>query len=381
MPASRTARVLWLTKGLGRGGAERLIVDVALRLDRSRFAVEVAYVLPHKDHLVGELVDGGLPVHCLGSTARTLDARWLLRLRGLMTDIPFDLVNTHAPVPAVAARLAADRSRTALVHTEHNVWPRYRMPTRVMNAATFHRNDLVIAVSQAVADSIHPPRPSSSPPVEVVVHGASLGGAPDGTVPRDASAARRSGRARLGLGSDDFVIGTVGHLTAKKNHRLLLDAFHDVAAARPAARLVMIGAGPLADDVGAHAARLGVSDRVTFTGVRDDVPALLPAFDLFVLSSDHEGLPIALLEAMASGVACVATAVGGIPEVIESGVDGVLVPARDRRRLAAAIGHLAADEDERAALAAAGRIRAADFDIGAASERIGQLFEKVLASR
>ncbi len=165
-------KVLWLTKGLGRGGAERLLVDTAARLQRNGVDVEVAYVLPFKDAFVPDLQARGVPVHCLG-TRRLSDLRWLARLRALLTAGRYDIVHTHAPAVAAGARLVAPRS-SVLVHTEHNVWDRYRLPTRWANLVTFPRNRAVIAVSHGVEASIHRPRwvPARRwPPVEVVIHG------------------------------------------------------------------------------------------------------------------------------------------------------------------------------------------------------------------
>ena len=120
------ARVLWLAKGLGRGGAEQLLAGCARHVDRNRFDVEVAYVLPWKDALVPELRAVGIPVFCLNG-GRPADPRWALRLRRLAHERGYDLVHTHMPVPAVAARILLGGDgvgRPRLVHTEHNLWHR-----------------------------------------------------------------------------------------------------------------------------------------------------------------------------------------------------------------------------------------------------------------
>ncbi|WP_157875754.1 glycosyltransferase, partial [Streptacidiphilus griseoplanus] len=159
-PRDGRTRVLWLAKGLGRGGAEQLLVNCARQLDRDRYEVDVAYVLPWKDALVPALEAAGARVHCLGGTPGTPgrpDPRWPLRLRRLAVERGYALVHTHMPVPAVAARLLVrgpGLRRVRLVHTEHNMWERYRTATRWANAATYGRNDAVIAVSQAVADTV-----------------------------------------------------------------------------------------------------------------------------------------------------------------------------------------------------------------------------------
>ena len=136
----------------------------------------------------------------------------------------FDLVHTHMPVPAVAARMVLPRRPPVIVHTEHNLWDRYRPLTRWANALTYPRNSAVIAVSDAVASSIRPPHWGPAlPPVEVVLHG------PDPQAIRSGPDARRHGRELLGLDAGVPVVGTVGNFTSKKNQRMLLDAVAQIA--------------------------------------------------------------------------------------------------------------------------------------------------------
>ncbi|MFD8481667.1 glycosyltransferase [Kitasatospora sp. NPDC059673] len=358
----RPARVLWLAKGLGRGGAEQLLVNCARHADRSHYAIEVAYVLPHKDALVPALAAAGVPVHCLGGPP---GRRWPLRLRALLAERRYDLVHTHMPVPAVAARLLGGRRK--LVHTEHNLWERYRLPTRWANALTYGRNDAVIAVSHAVAAGIGRRRPGEGW-LTVVHHGPDLGDAPSGP------AARRAARAELGLPEDALVIGTVGNLTAKKDQASLLAAFALLRREHPNSRLVLVGSGPLEQRL-----RQLAGEGVMFAGSRGDVPRLLPGWDVFCLSSRQEGLPVALMEAMTSGLPSVVTRVGGMPEVLDDGVEGRSVPPGDPARLALALGELAADPGLRERMGAAARERSKSFDVAGAQRAIERVYARVLA--
>lgn len=369
-----------LTKGLGRGGTERLLTGAVRHIDRSRFRVEVAYLLPHKDAFVDALRAEDIPVHCLDA-ARPTSLGWIPRLRRLVRDRDIALVHTHAPVPAVAARLALGMSAArgpTLVHTEHNLWSRYRRPTRWANALTYRRNAAAMAVSVGVAASIRPAA-RGSVPVEVVLHGIDLAALHDGTgADANSDNARANARRLLDLPDDVPVVGTVGNLTAKKDHATLLDAFDAVRAQRPAARLVIVGTGPLEEALRQQVRQAGLADAVLFTGSRDDVFDLLPGFDVFALSSRFEGLPIALLEAMASGVAPVATRVGGIPEVVSDGHDGLLVEPGDAGALATGLVKLLGDHDLRQRLATAARARAADFDLAKAVRTIEDVYTRAL---
>jgi glycosyltransferase involved in cell wall biosynthesis len=370
-----TVNVLWLTKGLGLGGAERLLTLMAPRLDTERFRVEVAYLLPWKDAFVPTLQASGVGVSCLGAT-RNVDLRWVDRLRRLVRSNAYDIVHTHSPVPAVAARLVVPRS-TTLVHTEHNLWERYRAPTRYANALTYARNDAVIAVSDGVAASIRSEGPFArrTRPVETLLHGV------DPRSARSGPEARRLARERLGIDPEAPVIGNVANLTAKKDHRALLAAFRGVHERLPAAELVLVGTGPLDGDIRAAVADADLEGSVHMLGARSDVDVLLPGFDVFVLSSRFEGLPISMLEAMASEVACVVTAVGGIPEVVTDGVDGRLVPPSQPERLAEALLDVLEDATVRAELAASGRRRVEDaFSIDRAIRRTEELYAGLLGS-
>ena len=360
-----------LTKGLGRGGTERLLAGAVRHMDPARFRAEIAYLLPWKDAFVGEIEADGTPVRCLDAP-KPYSLAWARRLRQIVRDHDIGLVHTHMPLPAVVARLVlppARRGGPVVVHTEHNMWGRYRLPTRWLNRLTYRRNAAVMAVSDGVAQSIR-----SSVPVEVVIHGI------DSAAMHHGPEARARARAALGIAADAPVVGTVGNMTAKKDHATLLRAFAEVHAAHAGAKLLLVGIGPLEDELRALTASLGLADAVVFTGMREDVFELLPGFDLFVLSSRFEGLPIALLEAMASGVAPVSTRVGGIPEVLTDGEDGLLVDPGDAGALAAALTKLLADDQAREAMAAAARRRAADFDLSRAVRQIEGIYERSLRS-
>ncbi len=211
-------RVLWLTKGLGPGGTERLLVEMARARDPTRVEPAVAYVLPWKDHLAGELEEAGVQTVCLSTRRR--DPWWPVRLRRLMASRRFDVVHSHAPVPAVAARLAVSSlsfaRRPVLVTTEHNTWTSLRPATRWANRLTSGLDAATVAVTEETRASL---RGAAAERAEVLVHGIDV----------DRIAARPDGeravvRAGLGLALDEFVIGTVANLRAQKDYPTLLGA-------------------------------------------------------------------------------------------------------------------------------------------------------------
>jgi glycosyltransferase involved in cell wall biosynthesis len=368
------ARILWLTKGLGRGGMEVLLTAFAERVDRDRFDVEVAFMVPEQSALVQQIRAAGLTVHCLGQ-ASNRDFRWAWRLRKLIRDRAYDIVHSHSPLPAVAARLIrvpSSQPQPVLIHTEHNIWDSYRRPTYWSNAWTLRSNAKVIAVSQAVADSIRASCLRDPSTLEVIRHGVDLT-----AIPRQPHA-RETARGLLGLPMDSLVVGTVGNLTPKKDHRGLLDAFALLHGRRPDARLVIIGGGPLEGELRRHAAALGVANSVHLTGARTDVIDLLPGLDIFAMSSLFEGLSIALVEALAMGLPAAATRVGGMPEVIRNGIEGLLVPPSDPVLMAGALYQIASNAALREGMSTAGVKRARQFDLGVAWLRLENIYDELL---
>ena len=191
---------------------------------------------------------------------------------------------------------------------------------------------------------------------------------------------RARARRTLGLREGALVIGTVGNLTPKKDHRTLLEATARAAMQHREVQLVLIGSGPLERAVRDDARSLGLTDHVVFAGARDDVAELLPAFDVFALSSRNEGLPISLLEAMAAGIACVATSVGGVPEIIDNGNEGLLVPAGDAVALAEALSTLLRAPDLRDAIGARAVQTARRFDMADAARRTEAVYRDALGA-
>lgn len=373
-PAHRPVRILWFIKSLGHGGAERLLDLMVRHVDRRRFDVEVAYVSRDIGALRPLLESRGVRVHCLQARGN-LDLSWIPRLRALSRRGRFDIIHSHSPLTAAVARLTVGGVRPLHVYTEHNIWPAYRPVARVLNAVTYRRNTAVVAVSEGVAASIDQgaSRPLLAvPPVAVIHHGFDQEAVVRG------AAARAAARRHLGFAEDDVLIGTVGAFRPEKNQRLLVDSFSRIAPRDLRLHLVLVGYGGLQEPLRAQAERAGLGDRVTFTGRRDDVQQLLPALDVFALSSLQEGLPLSLLEAMAAGVPAVATAVGGVPEVLTDGREGFLVPAGDASGLAAALMRLVDDDALRGRMGAAAAETARGFSVGAAVERIQQLYTAVL---
>jgi L-malate glycosyltransferase len=369
----RPVRVLWLVKGLGPGGAERLLVAAASAHDRGGFGFEVDYLLPWKDALVGELEALGVPTRCL-EVRDERDLRWAARLRRRLVREPVDVLHAHSPYPAGIARLVVrtlpKARRPRLVYTLHNTWHSFARPTRWLAGATYPLDDADVAVSRQVHETL-PARLRAR--TEVLVHGVMLDEI------RAQAACRDHVREELGIGRDELVVGTVANFRAQKDYPNLLEAACVLRDRGVAVRIVAVGQGQLEAQTRALHERLGLGGRVMLLGRRDDAVRVLAACDLFTLASDNEGLPVAVMEALALGLPVVATAVGGVPEAVTDGVEGLLVPPKQPEALAGAIAALARDPARRVEMGAAARAASARFDIRVAAARMEDLYREVLA--
>jgi glycosyltransferase involved in cell wall biosynthesis/predicted N-acetyltransferase YhbS len=357
-------------KGLGPGGAERLLCAAAHAHDGEHFHIECAYVLPWKDHLAEELERAG--VHTICVSRRRSDWRWPLRLAGLVRDGEWDVVHVHSPLPGAVARVAVRtmrrRDRPGVVTTEHNRWATHRGPTRWLNVLTSRWDDVTFAVTDEVRASMTGPAAARA---ETLHHGIDVE-----TVAK-AAADRDDVRAELGIGADEIVVGTVANFRPQKDYPTLLQAARVLADRQIPVRLVAVGQGPLEAEIRALHRTLDLGDRVILTGFRDDAVRVMGACDVFTLASQWEGLPVALMEALALGLPVVATDVGGVGEEMHDGVDALLVPPRDPVALADAIERVVADPVLREHLASAAVRRAGEFDVRRAVDRIEAVYREL----
>jgi glycosyltransferase involved in cell wall biosynthesis len=194
--------------------------------------------------------------------------------------------------------------------------------------------------------------------------------------------ARERVRAEFGLPSDALVVAVVAQLIERKGHQRLLAVLPELARAEPRMRVLCFGRGPLEQRLARDIAERGLAQIVALAGFRSDLPQLMSGFDLVVHPAEREGLGLALLEVAAAGVPVVACAAGGVPDVVEPGVTGALVPVGDAAALSAAVGRLLAAPDERARLGAAARARAERrFGVAGMVAAHVSLYERVLAER
>lgn len=342
--------ILHVVDTLEFGGLERVVADLSSAQRAHGHAVSV-FSLTGAGDLGPSLKDAGVQV-LEGGKRHGLDLALLSRLRRAASGMQADIVHTHNFVPnyyAALALMTIARRRPVLVNTCHNMGSRLAgARLRRLYRLSLARTARVAGVGTGVADHLVAMGLVPRARIDAVRNGVHMPPVPD-------TPARARGRAALGLDDDAIVVGCVGRLVALKNHRLLLDQVPALALAFPRLQVVLVGDGPMRDELQAHAAALGIEARVHFTGARSDVDRLLPALDVFVLPSRTEGLSIALLEACAQALPIVASRVGGNPEIVRHGSTGLLFDSDDGDALRASLRCLLTDDVLRRALGDAAR--------------------------
>jgi glycosyltransferase involved in cell wall biosynthesis len=368
-------KVLQVIKCLGYGGAERLLVDMVAAADPERVMYEVAYVNREQDALVPAIAALGTRVHPLGAS-NNADLRWMVAFRKLVTTRHYDVVHFHLPYAAALGQVVLSSfprsKRPGVVYTEHSLWDRARLVNRIFLRASLLKNERLIAVSQASYDALPD---SLRRRATTIVHGVGLSRADSLVARREEMRARA--RSEVGMAEDGLLFMTVANLRPEKGYDILLEAARALADRGVPIRFAAVGRGPLSSALHARHAELALGDRFRFLGQRDDVLELMAGADVFVLASRHEGLPVVLMEATSVGLPIVATAVGGVPQVLDDEVDALLVPPGDPAALASAIERLASDPQLRARLARNARRKSSQFDMAAASRTIDDIYLQV----
>ena len=344
------------------------MLDLMEATDKERFEVAAVSLYPESGTLLErEIRAKGLRVFYL-SKRKGLDLRIIPQLYRLFRAFQPDVVHTHRYVlryvllPALLCRIPVR------VHTVHNVAPKeVDRPGKFVHWIAFRLGRVVpVSISRQVAqtvkevygDNIYTPVIYNGIPTRRFILGDKK--------QRD----------------DRVVLIHIGRFAPQKNHLLLVEAFSLAIEEYPSMELWLIGDGPLRAEVEKKVEAKGLKEKVRFLGIRDDIPDLLAEASILVLPSDWEGVPLTVLEAMAAGKPVVATAVGGVPELVEDGVSGILVPPRDLHALAQGILRLARDADLRNQMGKAAQERALErFDISRIAREYEALYLKLLKKK
>lgn len=365
-------RVVHIVPMLSPGGAERVAVHIVRGLSHRRYEpVVISFSGRLGCDLDYLLDDAGIEVRYLGKRSG-FDYRMYHRLPPVLSELEPDIVHTHLHVLRYALPFLLFRRRASLVHTVHNLAEREIEPRlRWLQRYALKHGVVPVAVGGKVADSLG--RLYGIQRCRVIPNGIPTDRYSRPQVPR------KEWRAREGFSENEVLFVCVARFFPQKNHALLLSAFAQGPASDPNAHLVLVGEGVLQKNLEVHAKNLGIERQVHFLGLRADIPNVLGAADVFVLSSDYEGNPLSVMEAMAAGLPIVSTAAGGVPDLFDSGREGLVVPPGDLQSLSKAMAFLAGDRGIRQSLGVAAVRRAtANFDVSKMVKAYEGLYEELV---
>jgi glycosyltransferase involved in cell wall biosynthesis len=342
------------------GGPETLVISVAKYLDRDAFdltVIDFGRDAADKSRFLQDIEAHGIPTAVIPAGGK-FDFRAVRHLASLLEERRIDILHVHDHRSDFIAYFAARRRPTLLVNTFHQPLRRYWWLRHVemIDEHIVRRFDRVLPVAEAIRQEMLAKRPQDAQRVITVLNGVDLSlfrdAAPeDDTRQSDGArgepSARRRVRRELGIADEAVLCATIGRVMEDKGLGYLIDAQQQVTRSCDHVRQILVGIGPDMDKLTRKVRELGLDDRIQFTGHRRDIPEVLAAADLLVVSSLSEGLSVAIIEAMAAGKPVVATRVGGTPEIVVDGETGLIVEPRDSAGLADAIVALVNDPARR----------------------------------
>lgn len=367
-------RILQLCASLSVGGAERLILGLGEHLDRDRFEVHVCALSVLRGNAFQPAFERlGIPVHVVGAQ-RFYDPRAISAVAHYVRRHNIDIIHTHLTNADVVGRIVGKLTGRPVVSTMHNEpqdYDRQRRDRSALQRLTArYLATCLIAVSRRIREMYiqqwHIPEERIEAIRNAIPMDAYL------AVPEQVQHAPNAGP----------LVTNIGRLNPQKAQRLLLDAAKLVLAQRPDAHFMIVGQGRLEDQLKEHARALGIAERVTFTGVRHDIPDILAQTDVFMLSSLWEGLPVTAVEAMAAARPVVLTDVGGNRDLVEHGLHGLIVPPGDTSALAQALVYLLGNDQLRRDMGHAARERVRrDFSMETFVHRHEALYQSLCGER
>jgi glycosyltransferase involved in cell wall biosynthesis len=341
-------RLMQITHDLAIGGLQQVVVNICRTINREKFDISVL-CLRALGEFVPEVESLGIKVHFLPQKKRGTDYFSFLKVAEILRRERIEVIHTHNTQPFVDGTIAAQLSGVkTVVHTDHaRDFPdklRYMIAEHLMSYFAYR----VVGVSEHTSNNLVKYEKISPRKVITIENGI------DGTR-FEIEIDRERKRKELGLSVNGPIIGLGVRLVKLKGITFLLQAMPEIIKAHPDVMLLIAGDGELKDALQQESQCLGIEGHVRFLGGRLDIPELLKLFDVYVLPSLSEGMPMVLLEAMAAGCPIVATDVGGVSKVVRNGENGLLVKARHPGQLAVAVNRLLNDEALRSRFVSKGK--------------------------
>lgn len=367
------ARIAMIVPSLRGGGLERVVRDLALGVQARGYRPGVFAMTGLGVH-EALLREAGIPLFDCRPAGMRLKGYPRRLIQSLRSFAP-DLLHAHSGTWLPAAVAKGSVGGPPLVFTDHGRYPPEPAARAWIERWCLRRTDRLVAVSAALADYLATFLGTRAKAL-VAPNGIEL------AKYRKINNLRRATlRREWGVGPNDVLGLVVGRLAPVKNHSGIFRALAKARTSQPALKLAVLGTGLLEGDLRGEAANLGLEGVVIFLGYRDDVPDCLASGDFWVSASHTEGLPVALLEAMAAGLSIVSTAVGGIPETLGDPPAGLLVPPADEGELAKALARIAGDSALRNALGRRADERAGAYSVERMTSRYALIYSELLSRK
>ncbi|AFL85685.1 glycosyltransferase [Belliella baltica DSM 15883] len=325
-------KVLHLIKSLGRGGAEKLIPETAKLHDLQRFEFYCIYFYHQENNIVEELRAAGIRVFLFPSSNLGI-FRQINKVKNFIKIENIDIIHAHLPWAGVLARLVGRKIKIPIVYTEHNTWDRYNKVSYWFNKLTFKKQDVAIAVSNEVALSmelnmmISPLKRKGRLKVKNILNGVNT------DFFKKDEAAGEAIRAELGIPQNAFVIGKVAVFRSQKRLWIWVQQALQILQIEPKVHFLLVGDGDWREKILKQMKESNYASNFHWVGVQKEVIPFLSTMNLYMSSSEFEGLPVAMLEAMSCQIPVVATRAGGIGEAVTHGLEGMLCEVDEYEKL------------------------------------------------
>lgn len=385
--SEKRIKVLHLIKSLGRGGAEKLIPETALIHDRERFEFHCLYFYHQENNIIDELEAAGITVHLIPSSNLGLFFQ-VQKVQKFVLENGFDIMHAHLPWAGILSRFVGNKIKIPIVYTEHNTWERYNKLSYWGNRVTFKHQDIAIAVSNEVALSMQlnsffdPYQRGGRLKIKVVQNGVNTeefrrktedirhktedirrktedGGRRTEDIRHKTDTSTSLSMTRpLNIPEEAPVIGKVAVFRSQKRLWLWVEVALRILEKHPEVHFLLVGDGEWRGRIEKQINESGKAKNFHLVGVQKNVIPYLSRMNIYLSSSEFEGLPIAMLEAMSCEVPVVATRAGGIGEVIQHGVQGFLTEVENWEELVTHCVSLLEDHElyQKMALAARERV-------------------------
>ncbi len=377
-------KILHIITRLDAGGSATNTIETVTRLDKTRYEV---FLISGRSYdpdgrIARELKDRGIDCVFIDDLRRDInlwhDIKAFVRLYRIIAMGGYDLVHTHSSKAGILGRWAAWLAGVKrIVHTPHGhiFYGYFNRPLTLffilLERATALITDRIICLTDIGVEDHLRFKVAGKQKFVTIYSGIDINLFRQ-SCPQDIDKLKEG----LGIDRDDFVFGTVTRLEPVKGNRFLISAFARILSKFQDLKLLIIGDGSQRSALEKQCQEFGISEHVVFAGIREDIPSLLYIMDVFILPSLNEGMGRAVIEAMACGRPVIASATGGLPELLRDGIDGVLVPPADVQRLAEAMKEFVSNPDKVKIMGESARQRAGDrFSIERMIEDVEKLYD------